>query len=75
MILPSKYLQENDALIGVGATLLNLLKEECSLSDLWDRAKHSADIGSFERFILGLDILFILGAIKEESGRIKKVMP
>lgn len=72
MILPTKYLTEDQTFLGVGATLLENLKTPKSLSKLWDVVKNQENIGTFERFILGLDILYMLGIIIFYDGKIKK---
>ena len=73
MILPDKYLQENDVLIGVGATLLSHLSSDANISELWDTVKESPNIGTFKRFILGLDFLFMLGLVTFHENKIKKI--
>ncbi len=72
MILPTKYLTENQTLLGVGATLLDNLVQPRTLSGLWESVKNQSNIGTFERFILGVDMLYILGIIKLVDGKIKK---
>lgn len=74
MILPNKYLRENDALIGVGSILLEKLSMEKTLSGLWEEVKDASNVGNFERFILGLDLLFILGLVEIQSDKITKVV-
>lgn len=74
MILPNKYIKENEALIGVGTILLNLLSGEKALSDLWESVKEIPNIGNYERFILGLDLLFILGLIEFRNNKLIKVI-
>lgn len=99
MILPTKHLREDRALITVGAELLKLLDEPKTVSHLWDevrreRTRHSptAPQGSqstaterlssqgrerssipFDWFILALDLLYLLGAIELQRGRIHRV--
>lgn len=73
MIMPNKYIQEDDALIGAGAIVLSLLSSEQTLSDLWDKVKTSAKVSNFERFILTLDLLYLLGLIEFEDTNIVKV--
>jgi hypothetical protein len=63
MILPNKYLQEHETLLGVGAILLEKLSTKKSLSELWENSKNISNINNYERFILALDMLFIFGLI------------
>ena len=74
MILPNKYIQEKESLIGVGAILLENLSVESSITVLWDNVKNSSFIGNYERFILGLDFLFILGLVDIKEDKIVKVI-
>ena len=73
MILPNKHIREEEALIGVGAILLTRISSSVLLSELWEQVKEISNIGNYERFILGLDLLFLLGLIKIEDNHIKKI--
>ena len=73
MIMPNKYVQEDKALIGSGAILLSRLTSGQKLSDLWDNIKNSTHINNFERFILTLDLLYLLGLVEFENNTIVKV--
>ncbi|EHQ36719.1 ABC-three component system middle component 6 [Methanoplanus limicola] len=73
MILPNKYIKEDEALIGVGAILLKYLSCEKNLSELWDSVRNSSQIGSFERFILSLDLLYSLGLIEFKNNKLVRV--
>ncbi len=81
MILPTKHIRTERALIGVGAEILRLMQKPKTVSSLWDelRARRSVDAPNapidYNWFVLALDLLFMLGAIKIDSGvliRIKK---
>lgn len=75
MILPSKHLSEDRALLTVGADLLDLLAEPKTVSRLWsDFGQHrerSSPI-TYDWFVLALDLLFSMGLIHFERGRIQK---
>ncbi len=73
MIMPNKYMRENDALIGVGSTLLKNLSDEKTLSDLWECVKETSGVENFERFVLGLDLLFILGLVEIKNEKLVKM--
>lgn len=101
MILPTKHLREDRALITVGAELLKLLDEPKTVSRLWDeiqraRAERIQTTGQgprstatekpsaqervrssipFDWFILALDLLYLLGAIELQRGRIRRITP
>lgn len=73
MIMPSKYLREDEALIGVSATLLPLIESNGNLTELWESAKKIDAIGSFERFILALDFLYLLGLVDLHNNEIVRL--
>lgn len=72
MILPTKHIPESHSLLGVGGTILALLDErEATISSLWasfQEARREQGTVSFDWFILGLDLLFALGAIELDRG-------
>lgn len=70
MIMPSKYIQEDEALLGVGAALIPIIEKLDDFSELWDEAKKVASVGNFERFVLALDLLYLMGLIESKNGRI-----
>lgn len=78
MILPTKHLSEDRALLWVGADILRLLIEPKTVSRLWDEFKrYRADRGltsciSYDWFVLAMDFLFVIGAIEYEQGRIRR---
>lgn len=73
MILPTKYLREDEALIGVSATLLPLVEKADNLTELWESAKKIDAIGNYERFILALDFLYLLGLVDLHNNGISRV--
>lgn len=73
MIMPSKYLREDEALIGVSAALLPLVEKNGNLTTLWESAKRIDTVGSFERFILALDFLYLLGLVDLHNNKIVRV--
>lgn len=97
MILPTKHLREDQALIAVGAELLGLLEEPKTVSRLWDELRwaraetattpaanrpgqpqqpvQARSTVPFDWFILALDLLYLLGAVELQRGRIRKVAP
>ncbi len=78
MILPTKHLSQNRALLGVGAEILHFLSEPKTVSRLWDELKlnrGAVDSCSltYDWFVLALDFLFTLNAIELEKGLIRRV--
>ena len=76
MILPTKHLPESHSLLGVGGTILALLGErEATVSSLWEEfrvARLESGRVSFDWFVLGLDLLFALGAIELDRGVLRR---
>jgi hypothetical protein len=73
MILPSKFLRENEALVGVGGILLQRLEGRRNNATLWEDVKTNHAVATLERFILALDFLFLLGLIDIKGNAIMRV--
>lgn len=75
MILPTKGVQPRQALVTVGADVLRLLTEPKAISRIWDELRKSRpgdDAVTFDWFVLSLDLLFVLGAIDHDRGRVRR---
>jgi hypothetical protein len=74
MILPSKHLSQNRALLTVGAVLLRNLSSPVTVSALWEQVSLSArDYKTapplrYDAFVLALDLLFLMGALELRDG-------
>jgi hypothetical protein len=81
MILPSKHLSSDRALLTVGARLLQALDEPRTVSALWDMIRKRRDIHSshgpvsYEWFVLSLDLLHAMSVVELENGLIRKSRP
>lgn len=78
MILPTKHLSEEKSLIRIGAHILSLLDEPKTVSGIWTEFKGtygndrvSASI-TFSWYVMGMDLLFVLGAIDLDAGRVTR---
>lgn len=79
MILPSKHLSQDRALLTVGAHILTFLAHPKTVSALWEQLNRH-DVGlavasrriSYDWFLLALDLLFSLGVIELESGLVAR---
>jgi len=82
MILPSKHLSQDRALLTLGGRILQQLQEPMTVSALWGRL-HAAECDDtnsrqslhFDGYILALDLLYMLGAIKLEDGLLIRCNP
>jgi len=78
MILPTKHLRSERAMLTVGAEVLELLTEPKTVSRLWDELGHTTSepsskrIVTYDWFVLTLDLLYILGTVEMDHGRIRR---
>ncbi len=79
MILPSKHLPQDRALLTVGANILTFLTRPKTVSALWEELnKHNPSVAAMPRqitydwFLLALDLLYTLGTIELESGLVTR---
>jgi len=73
MILPTKHIPQDEALIGVGATLLESIDRPVTVSGLWERVREKRNVGTFERFALATNLLFLMGVIDFQDGMLARV--
>lgn len=78
MLMPTKHIKTENALIGVGAEVLVLMDRDKTVSRLFsdlqeDRRQNELSTIHFDWFLLAMDFLFSIGAIRFESGLIKKM--
>ncbi len=78
MILPTKHVRPDRALIGVGAEVLEILKRPMTMSRLWDeirgrRTLHTPNAPiDYLWFVLSLDLLYVIGAVELDRGLIRR---
>lgn len=79
MILPSKHLHQDRALLTVGAQVLKCLDRPKTVSALWEEFHrgcvsnpNAAPRISYEWFVLALDLLYAIGAICLSNGLVSK---
>lgn len=73
MILPTKHVTVNHSMLGVGALILTHLEEPSTVSSLWEKVRTRAEISTYERFTLGLDLLFIVQVVDMNDGKLRKL--
>ncbi len=78
MILPTKGVAPDRALLSVGADILRDLGEPKTVSRLWaelrNRNEKTLEI-SFDWFVLALDLLYMMGVIEHVAGQLRRVTP
>lgn len=79
MILPSKHLSQDRALLTVGARILQKLSQPKTVSALWEELTDKREMTynaelplSYDGFVLALDILFIIGAVGLKEGLLSR---
>jgi hypothetical protein len=74
MILPTRITPIERCLLAAGGELLSELERPKSISSLWYKVRERANLNSFSRFVLAIDLLFILGAahIDQETGLLRR---
>lgn len=71
MILPTKRVSSDRALLTVGARVIELLDQPKTVSRLWAEYKSEYDDRiSFDWFVLSLDLLYMMGVIERSNGLI-----
>jgi len=81
MILPSKHLSQDRALLTVGARVLQHLSQPTTISALWEELRRNAAGPNdapplrYDGFVLALDLLFFIGAIEMHDGLLTRKSP
>lgn len=81
MILPTKHLDQGRALLSVGAKILPKLDHPKTVSALWEELSREVDpLGRsialrYDGFVLALDLLFLMGTIRLNEGRLVRSSP
>ena len=77
MILPTKRLGQDRAMLTVGADVLDLLDEPKTVSRLWEELQRNRMLGvrivTYDWFILTLSFLYTLRAVEMDRGLLRKV--
>ncbi|UWR33522.1 hypothetical protein K3759_00040 [Sulfitobacter sp. W027] len=78
MILPTKHIRPERALLTIGAEILAALRGPMTVSRVWDEVRRRRG-GSVEHapiaydwFVLALDLLFAMKAVEFEGGLLRK---
>jgi hypothetical protein len=82
MILPSKHLSQERALLSVGAKVLECLAKPRTVSAVWVELTRKNEMSNgpttpfgFDGYVLALDLLFLLGAIELQDGLLTRKQP
>lgn len=79
MLLPDKHIKMSESLLGLGAFLIELLRQPQTVDTIWFEYRKARESGAyfahhtFENVVLALDVLFAIKAINlSDDGLIEK---
>jgi hypothetical protein len=78
MILPTKHIRPERALLTIGSEILSALRGPMTVSRVWDEVRrHRGEAAepapiAYDWFVLALDLLFTLKAVEFEGGLLRK---
>ena len=72
IILPTKHISTRSSLLGVGAKIIEQLYYPRTVSSLWNAVSTMPEVASFERFVLTLDLLYIIGVVEMDEGLLRR---
>ena len=75
MIHPTKHIPAEQTLLGAGAVIFSELSQPYTVTGLWEAVRETKAIGTFERFVLALTMLFSLQAVRLEGGLVVRETP
>ncbi len=75
MILPSKHISLENSILGVGAVILAHLGRPTTVASLWEDLRSLPEISTYERFTLGLDLLYMIEVIEIREGKLWRLQP
>jgi len=73
MILPTKHINPLDSLLGIGALILERLRTTKTVTQLWDEMRDLPQIATFDRLMLGLDLLYAMELVELDGGLIRRI--
>ncbi|MCG9873783.1 MAG: hypothetical protein MH321_03225 [Leptospiraceae bacterium] len=73
MILPTKHIKLENSIFYVGGLILIENIDGETVSSLWGKISQKGKLNSFEKFVLGLDFLFLIGVIDFQQGLLKRI--
>jgi hypothetical protein len=74
VILPTKHLPLERTLLAGGAQVLAFLDGPQTVSQIWERTRGKSAFPTFDHLALTLDVLFALGMVRLEDGRLRRTL-
>ena len=75
MIHPTKHIPAEQTLLGAGAVIFSQISQPRTVTGLWETVREDEAIGTFERFVLALTMLYSLRVVRIEGGLVVKGAP
>lgn len=75
MIMPTKHIPAEQSLLGAGAVVFSELSQPRTVTALWEAVRESGSVGTFERFVLAVTMLYTLRMVRFEAGVIIRGAP
>ena len=72
MILPTKTCSLSNSLLGFGTVVLDSLNSPTTVTSLWEKIHNEDQQITFEKFILTLDLLYLLSVIEFDQGLLRR---
>lgn len=72
MIHPTKHIPAERTLLGAGAAIFSELSQPRTVTGLWEAVRKAKAVGTFERFVLALTMLYSLRVVRFEGGLVKR---
>jgi hypothetical protein len=72
MILPTKTCSLSNSLLGFGTVVLESLTSPTTITSLWEKIHNEDQQITFEKFILTLDLLYLLSVIEFDQGLLRR---
>lgn len=70
MIIPNKSYILRYSILGASLKLISNLENSQTISSLWEKVRNYEEVNTFEKYILSLDFLYMIGLINFDMGLI-----
>lgn len=72
MILPTKNIKVQYSLLNCGAIILERLGDRDTVSAVWEKVCIVDALLNYDKFVLAMDLLYMIGAIEYKNGLIMR---
>jgi hypothetical protein len=71
-LLPNKTIRLEYSLLGVGAAILQGMRDSETMTSLWEKTRKKETVNTYEKFVSGLVFLYSINAIDFDDGLLVK---